>query len=295
MHETTKRRVSEIRVSGCTDIGMRRARNEDAVLVVDLNTGNLTRDARSSAHEIGPHGTLLVLSDGVGGAAAGDVASEIAVTTISEALGSLPADLSGALRMRFAIEAANERIWKRTEASPQLRGMAATATAVLVHGGRATVAQVGDSRAYLLRGDLMQQLTKDQSLAQMLVDTGAVKPEEMPSIRRNVILQALGAKRTIEPTMSSVELREDDYLLVCSDGLWDKVSAIEMRQVLEQAADQASACQRLIKMANERGGEDNITIIVAQVNASSPGEAILHSINPYVEQYQSGDQQSAAA
>lgn len=295
MHEITNSRVSEIRVSAATDIGRRRKRNEDAVLVVDLNTGISAPGGRETTHEIGERGTLLVVSDGVGGTPAGDLASEMTVAEIAEALSYLPTDLSGSLRIRFAVEAANERIWMRAQAAPQLRGMAATATAVLIQGGRVKVAQVGDSRAYLLHGESMQQLTKDQSLAQMVLDTGSIKPGEIRSVPRNVILQALGASCNIDPTLSSVELQENDYLLLCSDGLWGKVNADEMAQILQKAPDHAAACRRLIEMANERGGEDNISIIVAQVIKSSPSRATVHSMNRYLRRYESDDQPRTAA
>jgi PPM family protein phosphatase len=255
-----------------TDTGMQRAGNEDAFLVADLTTGNVGLGAKMSTHRVGERGSLMVVSDGMGGAAAGEIASAMAVKTIREALMEEPPEGGVCAQLKIATERANQRIWQYAEANRKLTGMGATLTAVLIHNTSAYVAQVGDSRAYLIRGDQVKQLTKDQSLVQLLLDAGAIKEDQINSVPQNVIMQALGTSPTIEVAMASVELCKDDLLLVCTDGLSNKVTADEMRDTVHKSESLNAACRRLVEMANERGGEDNITVIAARFD----GEA-LHS------------------
>ncbi len=254
-----------------TDTGIQRAGNEDAFLVADLTTGNVGLGAKMSTHRIGDRGSLMVVSDGMGGAVAGEVASSMAVKIIREAL-MKPRSKDICDQLRHATETANERIWEYAKENRKLTGMGATLTAVLIHETSAYIAQVGDSRAYLIRGDQEKQLTKDQSLVQMLLDSGAVKPEEANTVAQNVIMQALGTSPTIEVAITSVELCRDDLLLVCTDGLSNKVAPDEMRGALRRSDNLNAACRRLVELANKRGGEDNITVIAARFD----GDA-LHS------------------
>jgi protein phosphatase len=254
-----------------TDTGIQRAGNEDAFLVADLTTDNVGLGAKMSTHRIGERGSLMVVSDGMGGAVAGEIASSMAVKIIREAL-MKPWSEEICGQLRHATETANERIWEYAQENRKLTGMGATLTAVLIHETSAYIAQVGDSRAYLIRGDQEKQLTKDQSLVQMLLDSGAIKPEEASSVAQNVIMQALGTSPTVEVAITSVELCRDDLLLVCTDGLSNKVTPDEMRDALRHSDSLNAACRRLVELANERGGEDNITVIAARFD----GDA-LHS------------------
>src|SRR5689334_15416476 len=258
--------MSNIQVSvyAGTDIGMHRSGNEDAFLVADLTTGAVGLGPEMSTHPVGERGSLLVVSDGMGGAAAGEVASELAVTTIRESLMESPSDMDTAVRLRLATETANERIWNEAQANPELSGMGATVTAVIAQGGLVYIAQVGDSRAYLIRGRQIKQLTKDQSFAQMLIDAGAIQPEQAASIPQNVIMQALGTQPNVKVAMSTVWLCRGDCLLLCSDGLSNKLGPDELKQIVEQNADLKTACRAMITAANERGGEDNITVVLAR-------------------------------
>ncbi|MFY9555680.1 MAG: Stp1/IreP family PP2C-type Ser/Thr phosphatase [Blastocatellia bacterium] len=266
--------MSDVQVSvfARTDVGMHRSGNEDSFLVADLTTGDVGLGSGVSTHPLGDRGSLMIVSDGMGGAAAGEIASEMAVTTIRESLEEMTGSVEIAERLKAAAEMANERIWNHSQSNVELAGMGATLTAVLVQGTTAFIAQVGDSRAYLIRGDRIKQLTKDQSLAQMLVDSGAIKPDQMDSVPQNVIMQALGTQPVIKVAMTAVELYRDDCLLICSDGLSNKVSPDELRQTVQEVQDLTEACSSLIEKANERGGEDNITVIIARFD----GEA-LHS------------------
>ena len=144
--------------------------------------------------------------------------------------------------------------------------MGATLTAVFVRAGRAYIAEVGDSRAYLLRAGKLVQLTHDQSMVQLLIDSGIMTPEDAShSPMRNVILQAMGHQRDLKIALGKMELRDRDCIILCSDGLTGHVSDEEIRDVVLQAKRPELAAEELVRLANERGGKDNITIIVAGV------------------------------
>lgn len=260
-------------VSGHTDVGMHRSGNEDAFLIADLTTGNVGLGPDVQTHQIGARGSLLVVSDGMGGAVAGEIASELAVETIKESLMEMPGDFNAPDKLKMAAEIANERIWSHARENPELTGMGATLTAVLVHSTVAYIAQVGDSRAYLIRGNRIKQITKDQSLAQMLIDSGAITPDQAHSVPQNVIMQALGTQPTVKVAMSAVQLCRNDHILLCSDGLSGEMpDPEEIAARIKEYEDLTSLCHSLIETANERGGKDNITVVVARFD----GEA-LHS------------------
>ncbi|HXG94400.1 MAG TPA: Stp1/IreP family PP2C-type Ser/Thr phosphatase [Blastocatellia bacterium] len=257
-----------VSVSARTDVGMQRSGNEDSFLVADLTTGADGEEMKE--HPIGERGGLLIVSDGMGGAAAGEIASEMAVTTIKESLIEQADGANISERLKQATEEANERIWSLSQENAEMAGMGATVTAVVVRETVAHIAQVGDSRAYLIRNGQIRQLTKDQSLAQMLLDAGAIQPEQAHSVPQNVIMQALGTQPNIRVAMTELQLYRDDHLVLCSDGLSNKVEPEEMIDIIEDAEDLSSASEELIRLANERGGEDNITVIIARFD----GEAL---------------------
>lgn len=254
----------QVSVFARTDTGRRRSSNEDAFIVADLTTGKLGLGPDMVNHRVGERGSLMGVSDGMGGAAAGEIASEIAVKTVRESLMALPGDFEVCERLKVATKKANENIWRYAERNPKLKGMGATLTAVLVQQETAFVAQVGDSRAYLLRGAQIKQLTKDQSLVQALVDAGALAPEQKGTIPHNVITQALGTSQEIDVEITSVDLCRDDVLIVCSDGLSNKIKDEEMLAYVRHISDLTRLCRTLIELANQRGGEDNITIVIAR-------------------------------
>src|SRR5436190_10531818 len=273
----------QVSVYAGTDIGMHRSGNEDAFLVADLTTGTVGLGPEMSTHPMGERGSLLIVSDGMGGAAAGEVASELAVTTIRETLMESPPDLDTVARLRVATETANERIWNEAQANPELSGMGATVTAVIAQSGLVYIAQVGDSRAYLIRGRQIKQLTKDQSYVQILIDAGAIQPEQAASYPQNVIMQALGTQPNVKVVMTTIWLCRNDCLLLCSDGLSNKLGPAEMKQIAEQTPDLKTACRAMINVANERGGEDNITVVLARfdgegLQAASDSQTITGSL-----------------
>ena len=247
-----------------TDTGMQRPGNEDSFIVADLTSGTSGLGSEVSTHTIGDRGSLMVVSDGMGGAAAGEVASEMAVNAICEALMKAPPDDDICKKLNTAVETANEQIWNHAKQNVQLSGMGATLTAVLLSAQYAYIAQVGDSRAYLVRGDRIKQLTKDQSLVQLLLESGAIEPDQAASVPHNVIMQALGTSPTVSAAMCVTELRKNDLLILCSDGLSNKLTDDEIREIASQSGSLSEACQRMIELANDRGGEDNITVVIAK-------------------------------
>jgi len=259
----------QVSVFARTDVGMHRSGNEDSFLVADLSAGKIGLGPDVSTHQLGERGSLMIVSDGMGGAAAGEIASEMAVTTLRESLAAMTTDTEISEQLKYAAEIANEKIWNHSQENPELSGMGATLTAVLAQGTTAYIAQVGDSRAYLIRRQQIKQLTKDQSLAQMLVDSGAIKPDQMDSVPQNVIMQAMGTQPAVKVAMTAVQLFRNDCLVICSDGLSNKIPPTELREMIQDMDDLTAACSLLIEKANERGGEDNITVIIARFDGES--------------------------
>ena len=258
-------------VFGKTDLGRTREHNEDTFLVADLSTGNASLQPEVRQHEIGPRGSLFMVADGMGGAAAGELASAMAADLIYRHLATAWARDSDAtaerfaFRMKEAVELANEQIYGYAREHPEVRGMGTTVTAAGVFGEDLYVAQIGDSRGYLVRGGEAIQLTKDQSLMQRLVDAGELTEEEAEqSERRNIILQALGPDPRVRVDLTHQVLRRGDTLILCSDGLSGSVKREEFAQVAAEQKDLASLCSKLIDLANERGGPDNITVVAAR-------------------------------
>ena len=263
----------DIRVSvfGRTDLGRTRDHNEDTFLVADLNAPQVLPSLTVAEHMIGPRGSLFMVADGMGGAAAGEIASSMAAQQIFDHLGrvwSHDPDNSPeqfALRMREAVEHANTQIHSYATEHPEVRGMGTTLTAAGVHEGQLYLAQVGDSRAYLIRNGNAFQLTKDQSFTQRLVDAGELTEEEAETnARRNIILQALGPDPRVKVVLSIQRLNRGYVLVVCSDGLTGLVRKAEIAAVVAGENDLAQVCDTLISMANERGGPDNITVVAAR-------------------------------
>lgn len=259
-------------VSGLTDVGRARATNEDAFEIADLQTGkpiDVMRIARLI--EVGDHGTLLALSDGMGGHQAGEVASALVLESLRRALVTDPGQRPVKDKLEDAVLRANRAV-KNAALEAKHHGMAATLTAVLVHGVEAYITEVGDSRAYLLREGRLRQITRDQSLVQLMVDSGTMTPDEArKSPSRNVILQAVGLKSELRVAIARLALRNKDRLMLCSDGVTNLVSDDELRQILLDS-DPRAACETMISLANDRGGDDNETAIVADLH----GEALAH-------------------
>ncbi len=263
-----------LRVFGRTDVGQIREHNEDNFLVANLTTGRRGLMAEDREQIVGPHGTVLGVCDGMGGAAAGEVASQLAVDIIHEQLAKAdrPSDHDElARRLVRAVETAGARIFNEARADRSRRGMGTTATIAALLDGRLFVAQVGDSRAYILRGNKLVQISRDQSLVNQLIEAGQLTEEEAETFEHNnIILQALGTSETVQVDLTYVDLRRGDTLLLCSDGLSGMIRSDEIREVLVSQPDPLQACKELTDRANAAGGHDNITVIVARFEEGVP-------------------------
>jgi serine/threonine protein phosphatase PrpC len=257
-----------LRLFGRTDVGQVREHNEDNFIVADL-----TRESRGLMEPdrvqlVGPRGTLLGVCDGMGGAAAGEVASQLAVDIIYQrmAIGDAPKDHDElAARLVHAIEAAGLRIFSEAKLDRSRRGMGTTATIAALLDDHLFLGQVGDSRAYILRGERLVQVTRDQSLVNQLIEAGQLTEEEAETFEHNnIILQALGTADTVQVDLTYVHLRLGDTLMLCSDGLSGMVRNDEIREVLRTIDDPLEACKSLTDRANQAGGHDNITVVVAK-------------------------------
>jgi len=286
-----------VEVFAKTDLGRTRDHNEDRFLVADLTrkAASLQPDVRQ--HDIGPRGTLLVVADGMGGAAAGELASEMATDTIYAHLVKTwnaedeVTPQRFAYRLKEAVEVANSSIHAHAKAHPEVRGMGTTTTAAGVLNDHLYLTQVGDSRAYLIRGGQAHQITKDQSLMQRLVEAGELTEEEAAqSERRNIILQALGPDPKVKVDLTHQEVRRGDILVLCSDGLSGQVRKEEIAQIVTTTPDLSAACDKLIALANQRGGPDNITVVIARFGGeglrSSDGgtqDDVGHQVYPLID------------
>jgi len=255
---------------GSSDVGRVRANNEDAYRIVD--------ELR-----------LYVLSDGMGGEAHGEVASAIAVQTVAEhcaelvhaepgsarkANGKSAADTGAngesgerAMMLASAVRLANKKIFWSAEKNAAQKGMGATLTAAWIDGRKLTLAHVGDSRVYLLRGGDLHQLTSDHSLVAEQVRRGIITPAEAEkSDMQSVLLRALGAQLEVEVETGEQGLMARDVLLLCSDGLTRMVGDVEIAGALQAEGDPQKAAENLVALANENGGADNVTAIVLRLD-----------------------------
>lgn len=236
--------------AGRTDVGIIRSGNEDNFLML-------------------PEQGVFIVADGMGGHAAGEVASEMAVQMIARELDGIvgSADTEAAHKMRLAIHKANSAIFQRTIDEPEKRGMGTTATAMVVNGARYLLGQVGDSRAYLLRGRDLQQITKDHSYVQEQVDAGNLTPEQARTHPySNVITRCVGANSSVVPDIYVGTLHEKDTVLLASDGLTGMLEDHELLAIMKANDTPAQLVDALVAEANRRGGLDNITVIVVRID-----------------------------
>jgi protein phosphatase len=250
-------------VANLSHPGMVRAHNEDAIFVDGAG--------------------LAVLADGMGGYNAGEVASGIAVSVIKEGL--MPELMSGrdlskvdihtglthaALLLQQQIAAANKGIYEAAQNRPECAGMGTTVVAAVFHGARVSIAHIGDSRCYRLRGGRFEQLTRDHSLLQEQIDSGQITADQARfSLNKNLVTRALGIEAIVPADISEYRVEPDDVYLLCSDGLTDMVDTDVVHGVVdEQRATLEVAATQLIELANQNGGRDNISVILARVPAA---------------------------
>ncbi len=255
-----------------------RPSNEDAFVIADLTGGSLLKEPQLARFDVGEHGVLLAVSDGMGGHAAGEVASALVVESLERSMAKHSGEARDGL-LEKAVLQANREVWEAAH-YPGREHMGATLTAMFIHGGVAYIAEVGDSRAYLLRNGNVLQCTRDQSYAQLLLDAGAISPQDAKkSGIGNVILQAMGLKPDVMVALGRLELRDRDAFILCSDGLSNKASVEELRDLVLTSPRLDLACAGMIDLANNRGGEDNVTVIVAGVDGDLPQPAATEPLS----------------
>jgi protein phosphatase len=212
-------------------MGRARDVNEDAVVVADLTEAEIvTEPVELNDLCVRLHGFLLAVADGLGGARAGEVASRMAVGQLADMLIATADSRPLSEWLRAALKSVNQYVRRASLENPDFQGMGATITAAIVHEKGLIIGQVGDSRGYLIRDGQVQQVTKDQSIVQALVDAGVISEQDaIQSPYRNVILHALGTEDDLDPDISAVALARGDYLLLCSDGLSNKVKPVQIK------------------------------------------------------------------
>ncbi|GII61556.1 hypothetical protein Skr01_16410 [Sphaerisporangium krabiense] len=237
-----------LRYAARTDVGLRRQRNEDSVYA-------------------GPR--LLAVADGMGGHSHGEVASATVIAALSVLDGDPPgSDVLGALGATIA--EADRRLRDMADRDPKLTGMGTTLTAMLWDGRRFALAHIGDSRGYMLRDGYLYQITRDHTLVQSLVDDGQMTAEQAAAHpRRSLLMRALGGSGSVEPDLSMRDAYAGDRYLICSDGLSGVVGAGVLHETLSAGDDLGVTAQRLIDLAKEGGGPDNISCVVAEVMAGA--------------------------
>jgi PPM family protein phosphatase len=236
------------RIGVKTDVGRRREVNEDSFLV---------------------HEPLFVVADGMGGHVAGDIASSTAIDTIKE---QSPSASAGDLNtLAGLVLSANSRIWEKAQSDSTLRGMGTTCTLLMLDSSKAHFAHVGDSRAYLLRGGTLTQITEDHTLVGRMVKEGRLSAEDAERHpQRSIVTRALGVDSEVEVDLMTVDVLDGDRILICSDGLSSMLDFDSIAATLNEEADPQAAADRLVDAANDAGGEDNITVVIVDIGSDGP-------------------------
>ncbi len=250
-----------------TNIGRKRKLNQDFVYTSEQPVGTLPN--------------LFVVADGMGGHNAGDYASKITVETMveraAESGGENPEEILGE-----AIIAANALVWETAGRLPEMEGMGTTVVAAVCAEGRLHVANVGDSRLYVANGKEIRQITRDHSWVEEMVRRGGIERAEARNHPdKNIITRAVGAEDTVKVDFFTVDLREGDLILMCTDGLTNMLEDEEIRMILDGARDVVEGAQELVRAANEHGGRDNISVILIepQDDETAGGSGNIHYIN----------------
>ena len=239
-----------MRIYSATDVGQKRKMNQDYVF--------------ASAEPVGNLPNLFVVADGMGGHNAGDYASSHAVTSMVEEIRQ-DADFNPIKVIRHAIECVNTEILTQAQQDEKLRGMGTTMVAATIVGHYAYVANVGDSRLYVI-GEKIQQITRDHSLVQEMVRMGELDPEQARKHpKKNIITRALGAERTVDIDFFDLKMEPDSVILMCSDGLSNMVEDSKLEEIiLDQTKELPQKGERLLREANQNGGKDNIAVILVE-------------------------------
>ncbi len=232
-----------------TDKGRKRRMNQDYVFATDQAIGTLPN--------------LFLLADGMGGHKAGDYASRFAVEEVKQYISDAPKDLPSIQLIQDAISDVNQRLYKLSLEDENLNGMGTTLVTAFIEGNNLTVGNIGDSRAYLIHGNSIRQITRDHSYVEEMIRRGFMRRGSMDYLNsRNIITRAVGIEPAVNADFFEVELIEGDFLLMCSDGLTNMVDNESIRNIIRERSSVSEKVQALIDMANINGGKDNIGIIL---------------------------------
>lgn len=257
-------------------MGRVRKNNEDNFVVCNLTTGEVGLGASLRRHVLGPRGTLFMVADGMGGEASGEVASQLCSVTVPKRLYdnlktvNQVSETNFVLMLREAIEYANQIIYQKAAGNLNYKGMGTTTTAAALFGSHLFIAQVGDSRAYLVRNQSVVQLTRDQTFLNYLADIGAELPADPEKdSRKSILTQAVGTSESVDVKVTVARVCQGDQIMICSDGLYNMAKLDEIQRITAGHEDLTVKCKALIASANQGGGTDNITVILAEF--SGPG------------------------
>ena len=250
MHiQILQRGYFQIQVKGFTHPG-RRKNNEDNYCILEFDGFN-----------------LLAVADGLGGYNAGEVASEMALGVIGDIVRELAGTIDEKKMLRIAIAKANKTITELSGETLEYEGMSTTVVAALIKSNKVFIANVGDSRAYLINDVGIKRITKDQSIVQLMLDKGKLDEEEaFRHPLKNMVLQVLGFKESVVPDLYELELKIGDILLLCSDGLSGSIRDQAIEEVIKSSDDLNSMSEGLIATALDKGGTDNITVVLCRYN-----------------------------
>lgn len=264
--------MARVEVFARTEVGCARERNEDTFLVLDVASGVAGLRPESRVRELAPPGTVIAVCDGMGGAAAGDTAARMAAESLRDAvLRSGPIHEPGQAERALlnAVTSANAAIAEYTQKHPDKRGMGTTMTAAIALGSQLVIVQVGDSRAYLRRGRVLQQLTMDQNVVGQMVAAGKLRPEDARNYKqRNVLLEAIGVQERVGPDIVHCTVRAGDVLMLCTDGLTGPLADRQLLELMLRHEDPVRCCRALTEAACAAGGPDNVTVAVARFGGS---------------------------
>jgi PPM family protein phosphatase len=267
--ETDPLRFS-LAIATCTDVGRKRRNNEDKCLVLSLDERKQFDGQMAAKFRLGPLGVVLAVADGMGGHQSGEVASALCTEALATELlrrvseGKLPRENPQSL-LAEAVQALNEAIYTTAGRKPEFHGMGTTLTAAWLVDGAVELAQVGDSRAYLFRDHALTLLTQDQTVGNLL--RLEHRAAQVSSQVKDMLTQAVGAQPGVSAVLSRSRLRAGDTLMLCCDGLYKVVEEEEMKGILTQPVAIQAKVQGLVARANERGGPDNISVILAEISS----------------------------
>lgn len=266
---------TSVRVAGLTDVGLEREKNDDSFIVADLNPDAPPSSVRLECRS---EGVLVAVADGMGGHAHGDVASTIAILELTNAMKRLGGH--GPDRVRRAVEHAHRSVREAAAGRTGFARMGTTLTAIHIDGKHAHIGHVGDSRAYVLRGGEITRLTTDQTMTELMVEAGLLDESEREgSPWAHQLAQAIGqVEKRLTVATSTLDLREGDILVACSDGLSNLVAEAEIEEAVREGGPFEESCRHLVDLANLRGGFDNSTVVIAGVRGQLPRPSPAESV-----------------